>query len=269
MKHLFIYLLLMTRFAFAQQVFNPLGAEAAAMGGSAVANSGSFAIQNNVAGMVWTDKIEVSVYNEMRYRLTNLSLSNANFLLPFKRLHLGFGMNYFGYNLYNQQKFNLAIARKLNSQFSLGVSMALFGVNISENSQAYTFMGDLGLQYKPTKNLNFGISIFNPTQSKLSENNNVKVPTYARIGTSYHFSEKLLINAEFEKSIGLPEIFRSGFAFKIHPALTLRAGASSNPFLLTFGAGVKWSKLKVDMAASYHQILGVTPHLSLICVFVN
>lgn len=269
MKHLFIYLLLMTRFAFAQQVFNPLGAEAAAMGGTALSNSGSFAIQNNVAGMVWTDKVEVSIYNEMRYRLINLSLSNANILVPFKRFHLGFGVNHFGYDLYNQQKFNVAIARKLNSQFSLGISMALFGVNISENSQTYTFMGDIGLQYKPTKNLNFGLSIFNPTQSKLSENNNVKVPTYARIGTSYYISEKLVLNAEFEKSLGLPEIYRSGFAYKIHPAFTLRAGASSNPFLLTFGAGVKWSKLKVDIAASYHQILGVTPHLSLIYVIAD
>lgn len=267
MKHLFFFMFFVFKIASAQQIFSPIGAEASAMGGAAIINYGSFSVQNNVAGMVWTDKVEVSIYNEMRYRLSNLSLSNANVLIPFKRFHLGFGVNHFGYDLYNQQKFNLAIARKLNSQFSLGISMAMFGVNISENSQTYTFMGDIGLQYKPTKKLNFGLSIFNPTQSKLSENNNVKVPTYARVGTSYHASEKLILNAEFEKSLGLPEIFRSGFAFKIHPAFTLRAGASSNPFLLSFGAGVKWSKLKVDMAASYHQILGISPSLSLICVF--
>ncbi|MCX6185563.1 MAG: hypothetical protein NTU43_01020 [Bacteroidetes bacterium] len=269
MKQLIFYLILIVNSVKAQTVFGPLGAEASAMGGANIAASNSFSVQNNVAGMVWSNKAEISIYNEMKYRLSNLSLSNINILIPFKHFHLGASINYFGYNLYNQQKFNVAIARKLNSQFSLGISMALFGVNISENSQAYAFLGDIGIQYIPTKKWHFGLSLFNPTQSKLSENNNLKIPTYARMGVSYNVSDKLLCNAEFEKSLGLPEIYRTGFAYKIHPSFILRAGGSSNPFLLTFGVGVKWSKLKVDMATSYHQVLGITPHLSLIYVFAD
>ncbi len=254
---------------YAQSVLGPIGAEAWGMGGANVASTNSFAVQNNVGAMAWIKNPEVSIYNEAKYSLSNLVLSNINIVLPFKRFHLGAGVNYFGYSLYNQQKINVAIAKQLNKQFSVGISMAILVINIAENSQAYTYFGDIGVLYKPTKKLNIGVGIYNPSQSKISNNNNYKIPTSGRLGVAFEATDKLLLMAEFEKTFLQTEIYMAGLAYKLHKQFTLRTGYASNPFLLTFGAGYTYNKLKIDMAVSYHQVLGTTPRASISYLFAN
>jgi hypothetical protein len=40
-------------------------------------------------------------------------------------------------------------------------------------------------------------------------------------------------------------------------------GAADNPVYLTLGASFKLRTCKLDYAASFHEVLGYTPHLSL------
>jgi hypothetical protein len=45
--------------------------------------------------------------------------------------------------------------------------------------------------------------------------------------------------------------------------LSLSIGSANNPVYLTFGTGVKLKQFQIDFAASFHQILGFSPHLGL------
>ncbi len=77
---------------------------------------------------------------------------------------------------------------------------------------------------------------------------------------------KLLL-AEAEKNIDFSARFKAGAEYKIADALHLRGGVATNPAQYFMGAGINLKDLKIDFAASYHQVLGVTPAISLNYLF--
>jgi len=47
----------------------------------------------------------------------------------------------------------------------------------------------------------------------------------------------------------------------------IRAGISTNPVQNSFGIGYVHNRLKADIAFSTHQLLGITPHFTVIYEF--
>ena len=88
-----------------------------------------------------------------------------------------------------------------------------------------------------------------------------------RFGGSYKFSEKALLSSELEKNVGLTTIFKAGLEYHIVEQVFLRGGIASNPTLSSFGFGFKLKQWQVDVASSYHQVLGFTPQVSLVYDF--
>ena len=117
--------------------------------------------------------------------------------------------------------------------------------------------------YQPFQKIHFGIFFFNPTQSKYSINSYDRIPTFARLGLRYDISDKVQLITEIEQILNQSLIFKGGVKYQIHDILSLSIGAANNPVYLTFGTGIKLKKINVDFAASIHQVLGVTPHLSI------
>jgi hypothetical protein len=74
--------------------------------------------------------------------------------------------------------------------------------------------------------------------------------------------ERLLIT-EAEKDIDNPARFKAGVEYKIVDALHLRGGIATNPSQYSLGVGINVKDLKIDLATSYHEVLGVTPAISL------
>lgn len=73
--------------------------------------------------------------------------------------------------------------------------------------------------------------------------------------------------AEAEKDIDHPARIKAGIEYQIADVLHLRGGVATNPSQYSFGVGLNVQHLKIDIASSYHQILGFTPGLSVNYVF--
>jgi len=249
---------------FAQPIIEPIGAKAWSLGGSAVSENNVFSVANNMASSTEIQHYQLGIYNQTRFGIKQLNTINSSIVVPSKWVHSGISISHFGYEKFNQQKMSFGIAKKLNTNFSIGITLNYVTINIAEQENTGAFLGSFSSFYKANKKLQFGLLIFNPTQSKYNINSYGNVPTFGRIGLKYLVNKNVYFLAEANKIIGQDLVFRSGINYQLHPKFDLSIGYANNPNYITFGFSAKLKQLDVQFASSYHQILGLTPHLGLV-----
>ena len=157
---------------------------------------------------------------------------------------------------------------KFSERITGGVQINYHNTRIGNNyGSASVLSSEMGLQAKLTSKLELGLHLFNPTQAKLNDFNDERIPTIMRLGMAYTFSNKVFITLEAEKDIDFPANFKAGIEYKANEKIYLRGGIGASPTAATFGVGVYHKGLKLDLASSYHQILGFIPEVSLTYVF--
>jgi hypothetical protein len=248
----------------AQIVHDPIGASAWSLGGSSTAESNVFSVNNNMASSAELKNYQLGIYNQTRFGVKELNLINSSFVLPTKFIHLGLSINHYGYEKYNQQNLSLGIAKKLNNNFNLGVTLNYLTINIAEQENTGALTGSLSAFYKINKNLQLGVLLFNPTQSNYHINTYGKVNTFGRIGVKYQVNKSVYLIGDLDKTFEQETILRGGINYALHPNFDLSLGYANNPNYLTFGFNAKIKQMDLTFAASMHEILGFTTHIGLI-----
>ncbi len=243
----------------------PNGARSAGLANSSVTINDCWAAFHNQASLAWLDNISAGVSYDERFLLTNLSTKGFVFALPSKVGTFALSGDVFGYSQYSEKKAGIAFAKKLGEKFSAGVQLDYLNTFINDDfyGSHTTFAVEAGLLAEPLKNFRIGLHVYNLSRAKLAQYADEKIPTIFRLGASYKFSDKLFWSLEEEKDIDQKAIFKSGLEYHVVDALYLRGGIGSNPSLFSFGFGLKIGKLMLDVAASYHQVLGFSPAVSL------
>lgn len=249
---------------FAQPIFDPIGAKSWSLGGCSLTENSAFSAINNISACTSNQSFQIGIYNQTRFGLKQLNSINSSLIVPTKWMHFGASVSHFGYEKYNQQHMNLGIAKKLNNNFSIGITLNYVTINIAEQENTGAFLGSFSAFYSLNKKLQLGFLIFNPTQSKYNINGYGNVPTLGRIGFKYLINKKVYLLAESNKTLQQDLVLRTGINYSIHPNFDLSLGFSNNPNYLTFGFHLKQKNYDILFASSYHQILGTTPHLGLV-----
>lgn len=252
---------------FAQGVTGPIGSKAWMMGGASASAVDLWSANNNPGAMGMLSHTHVGIYSEQRFMESNLKLANITGIYHNKWLNFGASVNYYGYQAFNQQKISLSAGKKLSSTVSLGVQLNYLATNIQDYGNAGAWALGAGLAYKPIEKLTFGLMVFNPTQSKYTETLNERIPTITRMGLTYKVSKKVMVQMEADQTLQQKLILRGGLEYQLHEILSLSAGAANNPVYYTFGASLAMKKLKLDMATSFHEVLGYSPHIGLVFPF--
>jgi hypothetical protein len=206
---------------------------------------------------------QIGISSEQRFREANLGTSTFNAVVPLKYVNLGASLSYFGYGAYNQQRAGLSLSKALSSSFSLGVQVHYAGTTIRDYGSAGAVLLEAGLSFKPLKNLRTGLTVFNPNQAKAGSESTEPLPAYARLGIDYIVSDKVNFLLEADQSLGNDLRFRGGISYRIHEMVGLSAGAASAPVYYTFGTSLYLRYFTADIAASIHEVLGLTPHIGL------
>lgn len=244
----------------------PLGARSLGMAGSGVALSGDlWGTQNNQAGLAFIKSFQAGAFYESRFMVSGLGMKAFSAAMPTKPGTFGLSVSSLGLgNLYSENKAGLAFAKSFGPKFSAAVQLNYLYTHIGENyGNASTACGEFGLMAEPVKNLKIGFHVFNPTRSKIGGNGTDRLPTIMRLGGLYSFSPKVFVTVEAEKDIDYKPIIRGGFEYRPVNNFYLRAGVASNPGLLSFGCGFEMKKLRLDLASSFHSVLGFSPAISL------
>ena len=266
MKRIVFLLLLSCNLAVYAGIGNPhLGARSAALGHASVTLRDVWSLHNNQAGLGFLKKVAAGAYYENRFNLSEMSLRGAVFAVPTKAGTFGLNVQQFGFSAYNETKYGLAYARKFGDNFSAGIQLNYMTVRVQaeEYGNRNLISAELGFQANITEKLKVGAHVFNPTTTELDDYDNERLPTIMRVGLQYDFSEKVMAFAEVEKDVDRPAHVKLAVEYQVIDLIHLRAGISTNPFRNSFGFGLNLKGLSLDIASTYHEILGYTPQVGL------
>lgn len=267
----YLYLL----FAFIFSYYARAGNEPSLMGANTISLGRAYtgvrgnlwAYGYNPAGITGLQSAEVGFFAEQRFGLKELTYGGITFAVPFKDKHfIGAEMGSFGYSNYKENKFSIGYATTLLKVLNIGTKINVANVSIPGQGNAASSWLDIGLNANITKSLNLGVSIYNVNQAKLkTQYEKENMPTVLTAGIAYAPSDKIMIVADAAKSSTLSGVsFRGGLQYRLAKGFTARAGATTKPTSLNFGAGWQWKeKIAIDIAGSLHQTLGFTPAFSL------
>ena len=254
---------------FAGDHNSPAGARSAALGNASVAHKEVWSAFHNQAGLAFLKVPTIGISHESRFMLSELSVNAAAFALPTKESGtFALSVSYFGYKLYNEQKVGLAYAKTFGEKFSAGIQFDYLGTSIAEGYGTQSaFTVEAGIQALLAKNLWLGAHVYNPVKAKLSDFNDEKIASLLKLGLNYTFSDKVNIAVETEKDLDADAIIKAGIEYHPVKQFFLRGGISTDPLLSSFGFGLVLQNFMIDIASSYHQDLGFSPHLSLVYSF--
>lgn len=247
---------------------NPIGARAWGMAGVSSVFSDHWSAQNNQGGLGFVKEISAGAFYENRFLLKQLSSNAFATALPVKRG--AFGMSYagFGYAAFRETKAGISYGIALHENFSIGIGINYINLRIGDIYGKYTSVtGEFGFIGKLSKQVIVSGHIYNPTKNKLGSSFNERLPSHIRLGLSYAPSEKVLLAVEAEKGSFAKINIRGGIEYHPLEKFYIRAGASSSPYIASFGFGLKLPQFQFDLSSNWHQVLGFSPQASLSFVF--
>lgn len=243
-----------------------LGARQAGMGFSGVTLTDVWSSSHNQAGLARLTVPSMGIYNENRFLLPSTALSAFTFALPTNESGVfALDISYFGYQKYNESKIGLAYAMMIGTHFSIGAKIDYLNTHFAEvyGNKGHV-IAEFGFLAEPVEHLFIGGHIYNITRTKLASYDDERVPSILTVGIGYRFTEKLYMITEAEKKFDTKIIFKIGLDYKFMNNLFIRGGATTSPDEISFGLGYVLGKIKADVSFSYHQILGITPHVGFI-----
>ncbi|MFK7946975.1 MAG: hypothetical protein AB8G11_05250 [Saprospiraceae bacterium] len=263
--NLFLILFLALPYLIIAQNGNSIssGAKGAAMANTSVTFQDVFALTKNQAGIAFLNQASVGVLGEQRFLNNDIRHTGLVAAMPSGFGSFGVLVQSFGFDSYNEQKIGLAYGRKLAKNFAVGIQFDYLNTRIPEYGNQGTITFEGGIQAEVLENFWLGASVFNPIRTQEQDSIGVVNTTKFNFGFSYLFSEKILLAAEVEKDFQENAAVKVGLDYRIIEPVSLRLGISTAPTLNSFGIGIHLKQIRLDFAASYHQILGFTPTFSM------
>lgn len=240
------------------------GALSNGMAGNGVSLTGVDAIFNNQAGITSCEKFSFIVSTELRNSIPDLIGFGGGIVVPWDGLgSFGLSVSNLGLEDYREQKFGIAYARSLFSNFDLGIQFDLLNTSIVNfgNQTSATF--ELGFLADFGKKFKIAGHIFSPVVISILENDN-DVNSRLRIGGSYAPSDKVRVLLELDKWYQNELSVKGGFEYYMVENISVRLGISTNPAYYSIGLSYNiFNDFSIDGAYSTHSNLGGTPSISL------
>jgi hypothetical protein len=248
----------------AQSLQRPVAASYIGLGAYSLHHVDVFSVTTNQAALAQIKSASLGVYGERRFLLAATNSYSSVIAIPSSEGNFAFQADYFGFKNYNESQLGIAYARSLGNKFDLGTKFNYYSFRIPgyEGSSAVTF--EVGAILHLTSQLNAGIHFYNPVGGALSKAENEKLASVYQFGMGYEASQYFFISAEIVKQEDLPVNVNAGIQYNFHKQFFARFGIASQNESPYAGAGVSWDHFRLDVTASYHPQLGISPGMMLI-----
>ncbi|MFO7789016.1 MAG: hypothetical protein R6V32_00450 [Bacteroidales bacterium] len=238
------------------------GTRSAGMGDASLFNRDVWAGFNNAGALTGVDKMGLGLAWENRFLVNELSQVSMAFVMPGESNAVALSVSHFGYSLYSENRVGLAYGMQLFEWLSMGLQLNYLNtVQPEAYGDAHVLSFDIGLLATPTDKFMFGAQIFNPANIGFNGERNKELPVAMRLGVGYWFTGDLLGSVEAETDMADYTMIKAGLEYHMVENIYLRAGVNAKPVKLCFGAGWEWKNLNIDLAYSYDNILGNSPHV--------
>ncbi|MFN5024403.1 MAG: hypothetical protein ACK4Y6_03370 [Bacteroidota bacterium] len=258
-----VWLTVSCKSLMAQGISGPVGAESWITGGTSAAQINTWSGLNNPATLAFQHTHNLGIYTEQRFMMNEQRIASISGHYKTRWITAGAHIHQYGYDLFNQQRLGITFGRLLTEDFSLGMGIEYVVTNISEYGNEGAAVATLGAYFKANDKLSLGVYVFNPTRSRYALALSDPIPTFARAGITYLLASRIKLCIEAEQQLNQSPVWRGGIRYQLHDRIELGIGGASNPTYLTAGCRMQVRKLKFELASSFHQVLGLTPHLAL------
>lgn len=242
------------------QDFNASGGRALGMAATSILLNDEYGIFNNPGATEANNLTFLAAYNT---QYLNLGLNDARIglVVPFAKLTTGVGVLYFGDELFNQMRVSALVVDEFGfAKAALRANYYQFYVQNYGYRSALTL--DIGGVFSLSEQLSLAIVFQNLTRAKLIAETSTQLSSLVQLGLSYHPIKKFRIDAQLDKTIEQPLIFRLGLEYMATELISLRTGFSPAS-LAALGLGFSWKKITLDIAGQYQQQLGYSGIISL------
>jgi len=251
---------------FAGNELTPIGAHTMGMGYTNALNTSSFSAINNPAIIGLTPGISAGVFAQRSYMMNDLNMLALAFSYTANFGGIGIGITQFGDRVYNESRIHFNYSKLIAKKISIAVGPVLMRTSVAEEGAAMAVTAQVGIYYHIFSKLITAVHLYNPFPISLQ---NEKVPSQFTFGLGYIPSQKAKLIVEVMKSTQQPLHLRTGIEYTPIKFLSLRTGFDSSPGTYTFGLGINLSTLKIDLATSIHQSLGLSPGIDIVYNFTK
>jgi hypothetical protein len=192
------------------------------------------------------------------------NIYNGNFQAGFRLAPghtMSIGANYSGNTVYQESQLNASYTIQLAKGSFLGLRLHGVSVTAPEAERIYSGTFTLGFQTLISSQLSIGASLFNPI-GLFRENKNNDLGNSVRVGIAYMPADYLSFFLQGNLENEYPVNFSGGVSYTINKKLNLYLSAKTNPALFGIGIGYLLNNSRIDLSATQHFQLGLTPALS-------
>jgi hypothetical protein len=250
-----------------QSLRKPIAASYIGLGAYSINHTDVFSFSSNQAALARLKDPAFGVYGESRFLLAETNMYSAVVAMPTEHGNFGFQADYFGFKNFNESELGVAYARSLGNKLDLGIKFNYYSLTIPGYQRSSAVNFEIGAIAHLTDKVHAGIHFYNPVGGYLSKTNSEKLTSIYKFGIGYEASENFLVSAEVVKTEDVPVNVIAGVQYNFEKQFFARAGILTENGSPYAGAGIIWDNLRVDVSASYHPQLGISPGLMLIVNF--
>jgi hypothetical protein len=153
----------------------------------------------------------------------------------------------------------LAYGRKLGDKVSVGIGFNYYAIKLNRYGRIFYMVPEAGIILHANDKISTGIHIFNPAAITNHKYKDEKLPLICTMGLGWNISDKLYMVAELQKEEDRPLYVNTGLEFQPAQRFFIRGGLTSALSSYYFGCGMQIHLLRMDVTASFHPQLGITP----------
>jgi hypothetical protein len=242
---------------------NVSGARMAALSGSAITQSDSFAGFNNLSASAQSDGRSYAFFGQTPYGISEIKDAGVSILQHLGTGVMGVVFRSYGNTEFSRQRMNLGYALPLSDKFKVSSSIGYSSTRISNGyGKAHTLWANIGATYDVRKDWKWAAVIDLPVSAL---KNVEEQPATLRIGTTYSFGEQVALSAQVISTTNAQSSVSYSFGLEYFPTEVLAVRFGMNTFWQTWslGVGTRWKNYSFDASAVLHPQLGLTPQISL------
>ncbi len=226
-----------------------------------------FSFSGNQAALGSLKQSAVGVFGERRFMLQENSLYNLAAAVKTQKGSFGLQINYGGFSDFNENKLGLAYGRSLGERVDLGIQFNYYSYRIPGYPGGSAVNAEAGVMVHLTNKVSAGVHAYNPAGTTLNKTGNEKLASAYKMGVGYDVSKTFFTSIEFIKEENKPVNVIGGLQYQFAGQFFARGGFTSETGGGYAGAGLKFQRIRLDIAGNYHPQLGLSPGLLLIYNF--
>jgi len=264
MKQIFSVILFYSAFCCSANAIDPPSFHAPGFG-NPVGRKGLWSVMCNPAGLTAVEHFQSGIFYRNAMFMDELSSKGLVLVFPVSyRTPIAIGVQRFGYRLYNETEFNVALARRFSDKVDAGISFDYFNYAFgNEYGSASLISATAGLNLYLSKQVHAGVLVSAPADIYTFRGTDDLLKTQLATAICWTAGSHLMINAGVSKRMDYDPVLALDIHYAPFKRFDLVAGISSDLSPFYFGYSFLFSGLRIGMVSGYHFQLGFTPQITL------